>query len=176
MRQAGDVSSVLADADALRLDVASVRDVLSTLLLTEGADRVAELPCVGSFLGCVPPPHTSAAAASSDASIDFMDSSALSQDTLARLLCRVCLRYACRLYGSCPSDPLSAPPPARLVTLPPDTHQTVAHVEAFGWPVAGAAPVQAPLMDAIDPRADDSSTAATTSPSQAASSQRRRHG
>jgi len=64
MRQAGDVASVLNDADALRRDVASVCDALATLRLTNGADRVAELPCVGSFVGCVPPPHTSAAAGS----------------------------------------------------------------------------------------------------------------
>jgi len=71
MRQARDISSVLADADALKRDVASVRDVLSKLRLTDGSDRVAELPCVGSFLGCVPPPHTSAAAASSHAFLDL---------------------------------------------------------------------------------------------------------
>ena len=173
MRQAGDVASVLADADALRRDVASVRDVLSTLRLTDGADRVAELSCVGSFLGCVPSPHISAAAASGHASTDLMDSSARSQDTLARLLCRVCLRYACRLHGSCSSDPMSAPPPARPVTLPPVVHQSATSVEAFGWPVGGSAPAQAPLMVAIAPRADDASAAATTPLSQAASSQRR---
>jgi len=104
-----------------------------------------------------------------------MDSSALSQDILSRLLCRVCLRYACRLHRSCPRDPLLAPPRARPVTLAPDVHQTVSYVEAFGWPVSGAAPVQAPFIRAIDPRADDSSAAATTSLSQAALSQRRRH-
>jgi len=119
VRQVAEVVSVLADADAHRRDVAGVRDVLSMLQLTDCADRVAELSCVGFFLGCVPPPHASALAASIDASTDFIHSSAPSRDTLARLLCRVCLRYACRLHGSCPHDPLSAPPPARPSLFPP---------------------------------------------------------
>ena len=50
----------------------------------------------------------------------MMDASTLETDTLSRLLCRVCLRYACRLHSTNPRYPLSAPRRARPVSPPPD--------------------------------------------------------
>jgi len=49
-----------------------------------------------------------------------IDTSVLRRDTLSSLLCRVWLRYGCRLHSTNPSYPLSAPPPAMPLRPPPD--------------------------------------------------------
>jgi len=49
-----------------------------------------------------------------------IETSVQGRDTLSSVLCRVCLRYACRLHSTNPFDPLSAPPPAMPVRPPPD--------------------------------------------------------
>jgi len=85
-----------------------------------------------------------------------MEASTLGSDTFSRMLCRVCLRYACRLHCTNPLYPLSAPPPPRPGRPSPDPSRLPNGVDN-PYDREAAAAVSIPLdSDSVSEESSDS--------------------
>jgi len=105
------------ESDAMRNDAAAVRKLRTVVRAHGGADAAAHLPSVGTLFGAGHAAPTGASVAGP--AIAVTGEVQLPQRVnLSRLLCRVCLRYACRLHGARDGDPLAVPLPPRPVSLP----------------------------------------------------------
>ena len=105
------------ESDAMRNDAAAVRKLRTVVRAHGGADAAAHLPSVGTLFGAGHAAPTGASVAGP--AIAVTGEVQLPQRVnLSRLLCRVCLRYACRLHGARDGDPLAVPLPPRPVGLP----------------------------------------------------------
>ena len=125
LRQAELVRQSHTESDAMRNDAAAVRTLRTVVRGHGGADAAAHLPSVGTLFGAG---HAAPAGASvAGPAVAVAGEGQLPQrGHFIRLLCRVCLRYACRLHGARDGDPLAVPLPlARLVLLVAPTAPTL---------------------------------------------------
>jgi len=101
----------------MRNDAAAFRTLRTVVRAHGGADAAAHLPSVGTLFGGGHAAPTGASVAGP--AIAVAGEVQLPQrGHLSRLLCRVCLRCACRLHGARDGDPLAVPLPPRPVGLP----------------------------------------------------------
>jgi len=117
LRKAELVRQSHTEKDAMRNDAAAVRTLRTVVRARGGADAAAHLPSVGTLFGAGHAAPTGASVAGP--AIAMAGEVQLPQrGHLNRLLCRFCLRYACRLHGARDGDPLAVPLPPRPVGLP----------------------------------------------------------
>ena len=119
VRQALRVAAELEVDDWTRADLHALRALGAELRSSDAVACAQER--TGNALPIVGPKAVAAAGEEAGSGAhQAMEASTLGSDTLSRLLCRVCLRYACRLHSTNSLHPLSAPPPPRPVRPPPD--------------------------------------------------------
>jgi len=117
LRQDELVRQSHTESDAVRNDAAAVRTLRTVVRAHGGADAAAHLPSVGTLFGAGHAAPTDASVAGL-AIVVARKVQLPQRGHLSRLLCRVCLRYACRLHGTREGDPLAVPLPPRPVGLP----------------------------------------------------------
>lgn len=119
VRQALRVAAELEVDDWTRADLHALRALGAELRSSDAVACAQER--TGNALPIVGPEAVAAAGEEAGSGAhQAMEASTLGSDTLSRLLCRVFLRYACRLHSTNSLHPLSAPPPPRPVRPPPD--------------------------------------------------------
>jgi len=85
-----------ADSDALRADAAALRSVHAVLRAPDGPNKATLLPCMGTLFSADHVEEHAGADAPDSRSVSH--SYASRRDVFMRLLCRTCLRYACRIH------------------------------------------------------------------------------
>jgi len=154
VRQALRVAAELEVEDWTRADFHALR-ALGAELRSPDAVACAQQHPGDAFPIVAPEAAAAAGEEAGSGARQAMEASTLGSDTLSRLLCRVCLRYACRLHSTNPLYPLSAPPPPRPVRPPPDPSRLPNGVDnPYDWEAAAA--VSIPLdSDSVSGESSD---------------------
>jgi len=140
--QAGAVVAACEEGFRLRADASLLRELRSALRSPGVGAVAAEASLGGSLLDVVARHLSTGTPISAPIVPPRTDTTVLERDTFSRLLCRVCLRYTCRLHGLPCRERLPTTPGVVPVHLPPDPNvlsslQAHARTSGAGHPVAG---------------------------------------
>ena len=140
--QAGAVVAACEEGFRLRADASLLRELRSALRPPGVGAVAAEASLGGSLLDVVARHLSTGTPISAPIVPPRTDTTVLERDTFSRLLCRVCLRYTCRLHGPPCRERLPTTPGVVPVHLPPDPNvlaslQADARTSGAGHPVVG---------------------------------------
>jgi len=129
VRQAGAAVAACEEGLRLRADVSVLQELRSALRSPGAGVVAAEASLGGSLLKAVSRRVSTGTPMAVPTMPPPMDTTVFERDTFSRLLCRIYLRYACRLHGPACSEPVPTTPGVVPVHLPPDPN-VLASLEA----------------------------------------------
>jgi len=140
--QAGAVVAACEKGFRLRADASLLRELRSALRSPGVGAVAAEASLGGSLLDGVARHLSTGTPISVPIVPPRTETTVLERDTFSRLLCRVCLRYACRLHSPPCRERLPTTPGVVPVHFPPDPNalaslQAHARTSGAGHPTAG---------------------------------------